>query len=128
MAGERIRVRRVVCAIDCARIVNPDTIRAELEGGVAMGVSAALKETVNIKHGSLTQSSVKDYPILTIAEMPEVEVHVLEATETPGGVGEPGLPPVAPAIANAVAAATGKRLRSLPLRLQGEPGASFPAS
>lgn len=112
-----IRVHRVVCAIDCGRIVNPDIIRAQMEGGIALGISAALKEAVIIENGRVTQSSFRDYPILTLAEMPVVEVHIAESDQPPGGVGEPGVPPIAPAIANAVAAATGKRWRELPLRL-----------
>jgi isoquinoline 1-oxidoreductase beta subunit len=111
-----VRVHRVVCAIDCGRIVNPDIIRAQMEGGIAFGLSAALKEAITIEQGRVTQSSFGDYPILTLAEMPEVEVHIVESDEAPGGVGEPGVPPIAAAVANAVAAAKGIRLRSLPLR------------
>ncbi len=114
--GATVRVQRVVCAIDCGRIVNPDIIRAQVEGAVAMGLSAAIKEAVAIEGGRVTQGSFADYPILTFAEMPQVEVHIIESEEPPGGVGEPGLPPLAPAVANAVAAATGVRLRTLPLR------------
>lgn len=117
LVASGVRVHRVVCAIDCGRIVNPDTIRAQIEGGVAMGLSAAFKEEITIAQGRVEQSSFEDYPILTLAEMPEVEVHIVDSVEAPGGVGEPGVPPIAPAVANAVAAATGKRLRRLPLRI-----------
>ncbi len=115
VSEDEIRVHRVVCAIDCGRTVNPDIIRAQMEGGVAMGLSAALKEVITIENGRVVQSSFGDYPILTLAEMPEVEVHIVESDKAPGGVGEPGVPPIAPAVANAVAAAKGVRLRCLPL-------------
>jgi isoquinoline 1-oxidoreductase beta subunit len=111
-----IKVHRVVCAIDCGRIVNPDTIRAQIEGGVAFGLSAALKEQVLLSGGVVRQRTFEDYPILTLAEMPQVEVLIVDSDADPGGVGEPGVAPVAPAVANAVAAATGVRLRVLPLR------------
>ncbi len=117
LAPSGVRVHRVVCAIDCGRTVNTDTLRAQIEGGVALGLSAALKEEITIAQGRVEQRSFQDYPILTLAEMPEVEVHIVESVEAPGGAGEPGLPPIAPAVANAVAAATGKRLRRLPLRI-----------
>jgi isoquinoline 1-oxidoreductase beta subunit len=117
--GSEVRVHRVVCAIDCGRVVNPDTIRAQIEGGVAFGLSAALMEAVVIEQGRVTQATFQDYPILTLAEMPDVEVHIVASDEAPGGVGEPGVPPIAPAVANAVAAATGIRLRALPLRVAG---------
>jgi isoquinoline 1-oxidoreductase beta subunit len=113
----RIRALRVVCAIDCGRVVNPDTVRAQLEGSIAMGVSAALKEEVRIERGRVVQSTFADYPILTLSEMPVTEVHILPSADPPGGVGEPGVPVVAPALANAVFAASGRRLRALPLRL-----------
>nr|MDJ0873402.1 molybdopterin-dependent oxidoreductase [Gammaproteobacteria bacterium] len=117
VAGTEIRVHRVVCAVDCGRMVNPDAVRAQTEGGVAFGLSAALKEAITLAQGRVQQSTYADYPILTLAEMPQVEVHIIESGEAPGGAGEPGVPPVAPAVVNAVAAATGVRLRRLPLRL-----------
>jgi isoquinoline 1-oxidoreductase beta subunit len=113
-----IQVQRLFCAIDCGMTVNPDTVAAQLEGAVAFGLSAALRGAITIDQGRVQQANFEDYPILTLAEMPEVEVHILPSTEPPGGVGEPGVPPVAPAVANAVFAATGRRLRRLPL----EPG------
>jgi isoquinoline 1-oxidoreductase beta subunit len=91
-------------------------VRAQLEGSIAMGLSAALKEEIRIEGGRVMQATFEDYPILTFAEMPAVEVHIMESREAPGGVGEPGVPPVAPAVANAVFAATHQRLRRLPLR------------
>jgi isoquinoline 1-oxidoreductase beta subunit len=117
-ADQAIRVHRVVCAIDCGQPVNPDGIRAQLEGGIAFGLSAALKEEIRVERGRVVQTSFADYPILTLAEMPEIETHIVESTEHPGGVGEPAVPVIAPAVANAVFAATGRRLRSLPLSLR----------
>jgi isoquinoline 1-oxidoreductase beta subunit len=112
-----IRVERVVCAIDCGITVNPDSVRAQLEGAIAFGLSAALKEEIRIERGRVVQANFTDYPILTLAEMPVIEIHIMPSNEPPGGVGEPGVPVIAPAVANAVFAATGKRLRRLPLRL-----------
>jgi isoquinoline 1-oxidoreductase beta subunit len=117
----RIRVHRVVCAIDCGQPVNPDGIRAQLEGGIAFGLSAALKEEIRVERGRVAQASFADYPILTLAEMPEIETHIIESSEHPGGVGEPAVPVIAPAVANAVFAVTRRRLRSLPLVLGSTP-------
>ncbi len=116
MVQEKIQVQRVVCAVDCGLVVNPDTVRAQMEGAIAFGLSAALHEEVCIENGAVQQATFADYPILTFSEMPQVEVHIVESLEPPGGVGEPGLPPLAPAVANAVFTATGRRLRELPLR------------
>lgn len=113
----QIRVARVVCAIDCGSVVNPDTVRAQIEGGIILGLSAALMEEVRIERGRVLQSSFADYPILSLRDTPDIEVHILPSTDKPGGVGEPGVPVIAPAVANAVFAATGRRLRRLPLRL-----------
>jgi isoquinoline 1-oxidoreductase beta subunit len=109
------RVHRVVCAVDCGMTVNPDTIEAQMEGGVAFGLTAALKGPITFAKGRVVQSNFDDYEMLRMNEMPGVEVHIVPSTEPPGGVGEPGVPPVAPAVANALFAATGKRLRSLPI-------------
>jgi isoquinoline 1-oxidoreductase beta subunit len=110
-------VDRIVCAVDCGIAVNPDNVRAQMEGGIGFGLSAALFGAITLKDGAVEQSNFHDYRILRIDEMPRVEVHVVPSTAAPTGVGEPGVPPVAPAVANAIAAATGKRLRSLPLKL-----------
>lgn len=118
VADGAIRVERVVCAIDCGIAVTPDAVRAQLEGSVAFGLSAALHEAIRIEGGRVQQASFRDYPLLTLAEMPAVEVHILPSRRAPGGAGEPGVPVIAPAVANAVFAATGQRLRSLPLRLR----------
>ncbi len=113
-ADGRFKVDRVVCAVDCGLAINPDIVRAQMEGGIGFGLSAALHSAITLKAGRVEQSNFHDYPLLTIAEMPRVEVHILPSTANPTGVGEPGVPPIAPAVANALFAATGKRLRSLP--------------
>lgn len=115
-ASGAVRVHRVVCAIDCGSTVNPDSVAAQLEGAVAMALTAALKGEITLARGRVMQNNFPDYPLLTLAEMPQVEVHIVRSTAPPGGVGEPGVPPLAPALANAVFAATGKRIRRLPLR------------
>ncbi|MGZ5150090.1 MAG: xanthine dehydrogenase family protein molybdopterin-binding subunit, partial [Burkholderiales bacterium] len=111
------RVDRVVCAVDCGVAVNPDVIRAQMEGGIGYGLSAALHGAITLKDGRVEQSNFNDYRPLRINEMPRVEVYIVASNEKPTGVGEPGVPPIAPAVANALAAATGQRLRNLPLRL-----------
>ncbi len=113
----RPRVHRVVCAIDCGMIVNPDTIAAQMESGIVFGLTAALKGEITIVNGRAVQGNFDDYPLLSMDECPDVEVHILPSSEAPGGVGEPGTPPIAPAVANAVFAATGKPVRRLPIRL-----------
>lgn len=109
------RVHRVVIAADVGTVVNPDTVVAQMESAVVFGLSAALYGKITLKDGKVEQSNFHDYPILRISEMPKVEVHVVKSAEPPGGVGEPGTPPIAPAVANALFALTGKRIRSLPL-------------
>lgn len=111
-------VRRVVVAVDCGPVVNPDQIKAQMEGAVAFGLSAALAGKITLADGQVEQSNFHDYPVLRIAEMPKVEVHIVESTDAMGGVGEPGVPPVAPAVCNALFALTGKRIRSLPIGRQ----------
>jgi isoquinoline 1-oxidoreductase beta subunit len=112
----RVKVHRVVTAIDCGRVVLPDGVAAQLEGAVAYALSAALKGGITIKDGRCEQSNFHDFEVLRMPEMPEVEVHFVKSSAPPTGVGEPGLPPVAPAVLNAVFAATGKRIRRLPVR------------
>ncbi|MEW5744681.1 MAG: xanthine dehydrogenase family protein molybdopterin-binding subunit [Nitrospirota bacterium] len=114
-AGE-IRVHRVVCAVDCGRTVNPDTIEAQMESAIVFGLSAALHGAITLKDGRVEQSNFHDYPLLRMDEMPKVVVHIVRSKEKPGGIGEPGVPPIAPAVANAVFAATGARVRRLPMR------------
>src|SRR5262249_28883737 len=97
------RVDRVVCAVDCGVAVNPDVIRAQMEGGIGYGLSAALHGAITLKDGVVEQSNFHDYPVLRINEMPAIEVHVVQSTEKPSGVGEPATPVIAPAVANALA-------------------------
>ena len=115
--GNEIRVHKVVCAIDCGIAVNPNIIAQQMESAVIFGLSAALFGEVTIKDGKVEQQNFHDYPVLRMNQAPVVETIVIRNAEPPEGVGEPGTPPIAPAVANAVFALTGKRLRSLPLRL-----------
>jgi isoquinoline 1-oxidoreductase beta subunit len=111
-----VRVHRVVCALDCGTVINPDTVKAQMEGGIIFGLTAALKTEITLKDGRVEQNNFHDYQMLRIFESPEIEVHLVPSTENPTGVGEPGVPPAAPALANAIFAATGKRIRRLPIR------------
>jgi isoquinoline 1-oxidoreductase subunit beta len=113
----KVRVDRVVCAVDCGRVVNPDTVKAQMEGGIIFGLSAALKGEITLDRGRVVQRNFHDYEMLRINESPEIEVYIVPSAENPTGVGEPGVPPVAPAVANAIFAATGKRVRRLPIRV-----------
>ncbi|MBD3669180.1 MAG: xanthine dehydrogenase family protein molybdopterin-binding subunit, partial [Gammaproteobacteria bacterium] len=110
-----VKVRRVVCAIDCGIAVNPDTIAAQVEGAIVYGLSAALKGEITLKQGRVEQSNFHDFQVLRLQDMPTVEVHIVPSMESPTGVGEPGLPVIAPAVTNAIFAATGNRLRRLPI-------------
>jgi len=112
----KVKVHRVVCAVDCGRTVNPDIIKRQMESSIVFGLSAALYGEITFNGGKVEQSNFHDYEVLRLSEMPVVEVHIVPSTEAPGGVGEPGLPPAAPALVNAIYAATGKRLRKLPLK------------
>jgi isoquinoline 1-oxidoreductase beta subunit len=116
-SDNKFTVDRVVCAVNCGLVVNPDVVKAQMEGGIGFGLSAALYGAITLKDGGVEQSNFHDYPVLRMNEMPAVEVHIVPSTEKPTGVGEPGVPPIAPAVANGLAAATGKRLRNLPLSL-----------
>jgi isoquinoline 1-oxidoreductase subunit beta len=113
-AGE-VRVHRIVCAVDCGTVVNPDTVKAQVEGGIVFGVSGALWGEVTLENGRVQQSNFNDVRVLRINETPAIEVHLVRNGEAPGGMGEPGTAVTAPAIANAVFAATGKRIRTLPI-------------
>ena len=114
-----ITLHRVVTAIDCGVAVHPDNIRAQLEGGMVYGLTAVLRGEITLKNGAVKQSNFTDYPMLTMAEMPRTESYILPSTASPGGIGEPGTGPIAPALANAIYAATGTRVRSLPLSKHG---------
>jgi len=111
-----VRVHRVICAVDCGTVINPDTVKAQMEGGIIFGLTAALKTEITLKDGRVQQENFHDYQMLRIFESPEIEVHIVPSSENPTGVGEPGVPPVAPALANAIFAVTGKRIRRLPIR------------
>ncbi len=110
-----VRVHRMVCAVDCGRVVNPDSVKAQMEGGINFGLTAALKSEITLDRGRVQQRNFHDYQMLRINEAPQIEVYIVPSTEKPTGVGEPGVPPVAPAVANAIFAATGKRIRKLPI-------------
>lgn len=110
-----LRIHRVVCAVDCGQVVNPDTVRAQMEGGIVFGLSACIKRSITVKDGRVLQSNFHNFPLLRMDEMPEIETYIVASSESPGGVGEPGVPPIAPAVANAVYAATGVRVRRLPI-------------
>jgi len=116
-SGE-VKVRRVVCAVDCGRHVNPDIIAAQMEGGIVYGLTAALKGQITIAQGRVEQGNFNDYDLLRMNEMPKVEVHIVPSNEAPGGCGEPGTPPIAPALCNAILAVTGKPIRRLPIRAE----------
>jgi isoquinoline 1-oxidoreductase beta subunit len=115
--GGQVRVHRVVCAVDCGLVVNPDSIQAQMESGIVYGLCAALKGEIGIEKGRVVQSNFHDFPLLRLDEMPTVEVYIVPSDQPPGGIGEPGTPPIAPAVANAVFAATGKPVRTLPIEI-----------
>jgi isoquinoline 1-oxidoreductase beta subunit len=110
-----VRVRRVVCAVDCGIAINPDTIRAQIEGAVIFGITAALHGEITLKDGRVEQANFDSYQILRRNETPAIEVHIVQSLEPPGGMGEPGTSAIVPAVTNATFAATGKRLRKLPI-------------
>jgi isoquinoline 1-oxidoreductase beta subunit len=111
-----VKVHKVVAAFDCGRVVNPMTVEAQVQGAIAYGLSAFLHGEITLKDGRVQQSNFHDYPVLRMNEMPVVEVHLAPGGDKPTGVGEPGVPPTAPAVANALFSLTGKRVRSLPIR------------
>lgn len=116
LAGQ-VRVHRVVCAMDCGNVVNPGIVAQQMEGSVVFGLTAALYGNVDIHEGVVQQKNFSDYPMLRLAQAPLVQTYLVPSTRPPGGVGEPGVPPLAPAVANALFALTGQRLRALPLRV-----------
>ncbi|BBM83986.1 aldehyde oxidase [Candidatus Uabimicrobium amorphum] len=111
----KVKVHNVVCAVDCGPIVNPNTIDAQIEGGIAFGLAAALHGEVTLKNGRAEQSNFYDYKVLRMDEMPKVETHIVPSTDKMGGIGEVAVPPIAPAVVNAIFDATGKRVRQLPI-------------
>ena len=116
VVNKAVKVHRLVYAVDCGRPINPDGVRAQVESAAIYGLSAAMHDAITIQGGRVEQSNFNDYEMPRIDETPKIEVHVVESTEEPTGIGEPGLPVVAPAICNAVFTLTGKRIRRLPIR------------
>ncbi|MEM9473868.1 MAG: xanthine dehydrogenase family protein molybdopterin-binding subunit [Pseudomonadota bacterium] len=114
-----VKVEKVTCGVDCGVPINPDNIAAQIEGGLGYGLSAVLREEITLTDGEVDQYNYPDYPPLRITDMPEVEVHIVPSTEPPTGIGEPGTPPIGPAVANAIFAATGERVRVLPFSRHG---------
>jgi len=110
-----VRIRRVVCAVDCGTVVNPDTVRAQIEGAIIFGITAALYGEITLKGGRVEQSNFDTYQVLRMSEAPAIEVYLVQSSEPPCGMGEAGTSAIVPAVANAVFAATGKRLRKLPI-------------
>jgi len=118
--NKKVRVHRVVCVIDCGVAVNPDGVRAQMEGGIIFGLTAALYGEITITNGQVRQANFNDYKMVRLDEAPVIEIEILQSDAPMGGAGEPGVAPIAAAVGNAVAAATGKRIRSLPIRLDDE--------
>ena len=110
-----VRVRRVVCAVDCGIVVNPNIVRAQIEGAIIFGITAALYGAITLKDGRVEQANFDTYQMLRMNEAPAIEVHIVQSSELPGGMGEPGTSAIVPAVANAIFAATGKRVRKLPI-------------
>ena len=110
-----VRVRRVVCAMDCGTVVNPDTVQAQLQSGIIFGATAALYGEITLKNGRVEQTNFDTYQMIRMNEAPGIEVHLVKSSEPPGGMGETGTSAIVPAIANAIFAATGKRLRKMPI-------------
>ena len=110
-----IKVEKVWCAVDCGIPVNPDNIASQMEGGIGYGLGAILRNEITLTEGEVDQGNFDTYEPLRMEDMPEIEVHIVPSTEPPTGVGEPGVPPIGPAVANAIYAATGRRIRQLPM-------------
>jgi isoquinoline 1-oxidoreductase beta subunit len=119
-AAGKVRVHKVDCAVDCGWTVNPNTIKAQMESGIVYGLTAALKDEITIEKGRVTQHNFNDYQMLRHNEMPLIDVFVMQNEEMPGGIGEPSTATIGGALANAVYAATGKRVYRLPIRLTAE--------
>ena len=117
--GNQLKVHRIVCAIDCGQMVNPGIVHAQAEGSIVFGLTAALFSEINIANGRVKEQNFDDYRLLRLNETPQIEVYVVDSTEKPGGMGEPAVALVAPAVCNAIYAATRKRIRALPIAKQG---------
>jgi len=115
MVQGKPKIHRVVCAVDCGFVLNPDIIKAQCESGIIFGLSAALKQEITFKDGVAQQSNFHDCDLLRMFESPVIEVHIVPSDENPTGIGEICVPPVAPALCNAIFAATGRRIRKLPV-------------
>jgi CO/xanthine dehydrogenase Mo-binding subunit len=115
VTGKAVRVLRLVAAVDCGMAVNPDLVRAQIESGLVFGLSAALKQRITIDNGGVVEGNFHEYELVRMFEAPRIEVHIVPSKERPTGVGEPGVPLAAPAVANAIFAVTGRRIRSLPI-------------
>lgn len=111
----QVTVDHVVCAVDCGMVINPDTVEAQMQGGIIFGITAALYSEITIRDGRVEQSNFTDYRMLRINQTPSIDVHIINSTEKPGGIGEPGTAALAPAVTNAIFAATGKRIYRLPV-------------
>ena len=105
-----------MASVDCGTVINPDGVKAQMEGSIVYGLTSTLKGEITIEQGAVAQSNFHEFELLQMHEMPRVEIHIVPSSEPPGGAGEPGLPPVAPAVANAIFNATGKRIRKLPIK------------
>ena len=116
MAGGRLKLERVHCVVDCGLAVNPDIVRSQMESGIVFGATAALFGEITMAEGAVEQSNFHDYPLLRMHQVPEIDVDIVTSGKAISGVGEPATAPIAPAIANAVFAATGEPIRRLPLR------------
>jgi CO/xanthine dehydrogenase Mo-binding subunit len=111
----RLTIHKVTCVIDCGQVVNPRIVTSQLESAIIFGLSAALWGDVTVKNGRAQQQNFHEYRVLRLNETPEIDIHLVPSDAAPGGIGETGVPPLAPAVCNAIFAATGKRLRSLPI-------------
>ncbi len=119
LEGDKLKVHRIVCAVDCGQMVNPGIVQAQAEGGIIFGLTAALFSEINVVNGKVQEQNFDKYRLLRINEAPTIEIHLLNSDEKPGGMGEPTVALVAPAVCNAIYAATKKRLRKLPITKQG---------
>ena len=115
---KELKVRRLVCAVDCGRAVNPNGVRAQVESAAIYALTATVKDAITVDRGRVVQSNFNDYEMIRMNEAPPIEVHLVPSAEAPTGIGEPTVPVIAPAICNAIFAATGKRLRRLPIRVE----------
>jgi isoquinoline 1-oxidoreductase beta subunit len=114
-ADGKVKVHKITCALDCGQVVNPDIVNAQVEGSIIFGLTAALWGEINIQGGRVQQQNFNHYRLMRMNEAPKIDIFVINSTEAPGGIGEPAVALVAPAVTNAIYAATGRRVRSLPL-------------